>query len=63
MRVMAAITEPTVARRILDCMGLPPGAPPRTPARTSGFASGPWLEETVAADFDQTPPENWVSGA
>ncbi len=28
MRILAAITDPDVARRILDCLGLPPRAPP-----------------------------------
>jgi hypothetical protein len=41
MRVIAAMTEPTVAKAILKCMGLPPRAPPLTPARTFGFASDP----------------------
>ena len=62
MRVMAAITEPMVARRILECMGLPPRAPPLTPATTPSFAAAPWLEEP-AADFDQSPPADWKSGA
>ncbi len=62
MRVLAAITEPAIAKSILDCMGLPPRAPPLQPARAPDSAADPWLEEAVAADFDQTPPENWVSG-
>ena len=41
MRVIAAITEPTVAKRILECMRLPPRAPPLTPARTPDFAVDP----------------------
>ncbi len=28
MRLMAAITDPMIARRILKCLGLPPRAPP-----------------------------------
>jgi hypothetical protein len=63
MRVLAAITEPTVAKRILECMGLPQRAPPLTPASTSGFAIAPWLTEPAAADFDQTPPNDWDLGA
>jgi hypothetical protein len=63
MRVIAAITEPTVAKRILDCMGLPPRAPPLTPACTSGFAADPWLEDTEAGDFDQSPPDDRALGA
>jgi hypothetical protein len=63
MRVIAAITEPTVAKRILECMGLPPRAPPLKPARVVGFASGPWLGEIEAAGFDQSPPDDWDLGA
>ena len=63
MRVLAAITEPTVAERILECMGLPPRAPPLTPASTPDFAAGPWLAEPAGADFDQTPPDDWDPGA
>jgi hypothetical protein len=62
MRVIAAITEPAVAKRILEWMGLPPRAPPLTPARGSASVAEPWLEEP-AADFDQTPSEDWDSGA
>ena len=54
MRVIAAITEPTVAKAILKCMGLPPRAPPLTPPRTSDFAADAWLEKTEAAGFDIT---------
>ncbi len=63
MRVIAAITEPTLAKRILECMELPPRAPPLTPACTSGIVSDPWLEETEAAGFDQSPPDGWDPGA
>ena len=63
MRVIAAITEPTVAKRILGCMGLPPRAPPLTKADAPGVASEPWPEETAAAGFDQSPPDDWDLGA
>ena len=63
MRVIAAITEPAVAKRILECMDLPPRAPPLEPARTSVLASDPWLDETEAAGFDQSPSEAWDLGA
>jgi hypothetical protein len=63
MRVIAAITEPTVAKRILECMGLPPRAPPLEPARTSGIDAVPWLDEVEAAGFDQSPPDDWDLGA
>jgi len=59
MRVMAAITEPAVAQRILACMGLPPRAPPLVPAPSPAFASDSWLAEPAALDFDQTPPDDW----
>jgi len=64
MRVIAAITEPTVAKRILECMGLASRAPPLQPARASGSAATPWLEEHAAEDFDQTPPDDgWTLDA
>ena len=63
MRVLAAITEPTVAQRILIGMGLPPRAPPLVPASSPDPAVGFWLEEPASADFDQTPPDDWGSGA
>ncbi|MCP5068580.1 MAG: IS91 family transposase [bacterium] len=63
MRVIAAITEPVVARRILECMSLPPRAPPLEPARTSGFAADLWPEETGAEGFDQSPPDDWAPGS
>ena len=63
MRVLAAITEPGVAKRILDCMSLPSRAPPLAPARASVFASDPGLDGTEAAGFDQSPPEDWDLGA
>ena len=56
MRMIAAITEPTIAKRILKCMGLPPRAPPLAPAHSSGFAADPWLE--VPADYDQSAPDD-----
>ena len=63
MRMIAAITEPTVAKRILECMGLPPRAPPLTKADAPGVASEPWPEETDAAGFDQSPADDWDLGA
>jgi len=63
MRVLAAITEPTVAQRILVCMGLSPRAPPLVPASSPDPAADFWLEEPAAADFDQTPLDDWGSGA
>ena len=63
MRVLAVITEPAVARRILECLGLPPRGPPLTPASPPDGVPDPWLEQSGAGDFDQTPPEDWETGA
>lgn len=41
MRLIAAITEPDVARQILECLSLPPRAPPLTPATELGL--GPFV--------------------
>jgi len=62
MRVIAAITDPGVAKRILECIGLPPRAPPHRPALAQSSAANPRVEEP-ADDFDQTPPDDWGSGA
>jgi hypothetical protein len=58
MRVMAAITDPEVAGRILKCLSLPSRAPPLMPASPLDEATDPWLEEPDV-DFDQTAPEHW----
>jgi len=63
LRYLATITEPSVARRILECLGLSPRAPPITSASTPGWIPDPWLEPPAAADFDQTPTEDWDTGA
>jgi hypothetical protein len=60
MRVIAAITDPAVAKRILKCMGLPPRAPPLAPASTQGSSN--FSFEEPAEGFDQTPPDQWDSG-
>jgi hypothetical protein len=60
MRVLAAITEPAVAQRILECMALPSRAPPLAPACLSGSPVDAWLEEP--ADYDQSPPDDWEPG-
>ena len=57
MRMIAAISEPAIAKRILTCMGLPPRAPPPTPADRSPLASDPWLDEPL--DYDQSAPDDW----
>ncbi len=33
MRILAVIEDPSVARKILDCLGLPSRPPPVAPAR------------------------------
>ncbi len=62
MRVIAAITDPAVAKRILECMGLPPRAPPVRPASAQDSAATLWFEEP-AEDFDQTPLDDGNFGA
>ncbi len=66
MRILAAITDPSVARRILECLELPPRAPPLAPARDVdlGPAVGRSAIERLAEaagdsgyDFDQSPAE------
>jgi len=59
MRVIAAITDPAAAKRILRCMGLPPRAPPL--AAASKQSSAEFNVEDPAEDFDQTPPDHWNS--
>jgi hypothetical protein len=54
-RVIAAITEPAIAKRILECTGLPPRAPPLEPAHSSNAQVEPGLEEYVSVEFDRTP--------
>ncbi|MGH0034207.1 MAG: transposase [Myxococcota bacterium] len=72
MRVLAAITEPDVARRILACLNLPTRAPPLARSRPDGRTRG-WPEHEVpgaaethtpwsAFDFDQSPPAEWDVG-
>ncbi len=68
MRLLAAITDPGVARRILECLALPPRAPPLAPAKVidSGLVAGdsvfgPTLAETQSDpgfEFDQSPVED-----
>ena len=52
MRLIAAIEDPTVARKILECMELPARAPPLDPATAGtpylGQPEDGWL-------FDQSP--------
>jgi hypothetical protein len=57
LRLLAAIEEPEVARKILDCLDLPARAPPLLPAPDG--SAGQEIEssdEEPPWAFDQTPP-------
>ena len=60
MRLLAAIEDPEVARKILECLDLPARAPPLEPAPSSA-ALGAEAEfadqEQPSWEFDQTPPD------
>jgi hypothetical protein len=58
LRLVAAIEDPAVAQRILECIGLPARAPPITPA-TPGDAS-PDRESEIEDrwNFEQTPSDD-----
>jgi hypothetical protein len=68
MRLIAAITDPSVARRILECLALPPRAPPLAPANKidrEPIVGRSVFERTPAEadgdpgfDFDQSPVED-----
>lgn len=62
MRILTAITDPAVARRILKCLGLPARAPPLALAVPCEPAADSWLDEPEAYDFDQTLPGEWGHG-
>ena len=62
MRVLAAITNPGVARRILLCLGLPPRAPPLGAAPRHEGIDDPWIDASESLDFDQTPAGDWDPG-
>ena len=57
MRLLAAIEDPAVARKILECLDLPARAPPLRPAPNAPtwHETDAWAEQP-AWDFDQTPP-------
>jgi hypothetical protein len=55
---MAAIEDPAIARRILECIGLPARAPPiaaAAPGLEAVEACAPELDD--AWSFDQTAPD------
>jgi hypothetical protein len=59
MRLVSAIEDPAVARKILECLDLLVRAPPLTPApdTSAGHESATWDEDAARA-FDQTPPDD-----
>ena len=71
MRLLAAITDLSVARRILECLALPPRAPPLAPASEDRLetAIGPPAFEPMLAeahrdpgfDFEQSPVDDRFS--
>jgi hypothetical protein len=73
MRVLAAITEADVARRVLACLNLPTRAPPLAMKRPGGrISTWPELEPPSAGrtdalwsafEFDQSTPAEWDVGA
>jgi hypothetical protein len=58
LRLVAAIEDPAIARRILDCMGPFSRAPPLTPAASSDASPGRSSEADERGDFDQTLPDD-----
>jgi hypothetical protein len=58
LRLVAAIEDPAVARKILECLDLPARAPPLgpVPEDSAGRESEAW-DEVVPWAFDQTPPD------
>jgi hypothetical protein len=56
LRLIAAIEDPAVAQRILECIGLPARAPPLTPAAPVDVSPPRASEIEESWDFDQTPP-------
>lgn len=63
MRRVAAIEDPDVARKILECLDLPARAPPLSPApeesawhdSESGDEEPPWAFDQTTPDADGTP--------
>jgi hypothetical protein len=57
LRLIAAIEDPAIARRILECLGLPARAPPiAPPALSDSSSSGREPEPGERSEFDQTVP-------
>jgi hypothetical protein len=55
LRLIAAIEDPAVARKILECLRLPARAPPLEPAALDALDDGGPQAEEAACEFDQTP--------
>jgi hypothetical protein len=56
LRLIAVIEDPAIARRILECLGVPARAPPIAPATPMDASWGRQPETDADGDFDQTPP-------
>jgi len=73
MRVLAAITQADVARRILTCLNGPSRAPPLARSRPGGRTGARPADEAPSAgqadalwsalEFDQSTPAEWDAGA
>jgi hypothetical protein len=64
MRLIAAIEDPTLARKILECLKLPARSPPLVPAEADALDLGPddndwFLDQSLAHD----EPGTLVSGS
>ena len=62
MRLLAAIEDPEVARKILECLDLPARAPPLEPAPSSIGSETDFADQQQSWEFDQTPPEAGGTG-
>jgi hypothetical protein len=64
MRLLAAIEDPEVAQKILECLDLSARAPPLEPAPSS-VSLGPetdFADQEQSWEFDQTPPDADCTG-
>jgi len=59
MRLLAAIEDPEVARKILECLDLPARAPPLQPASSSVslWPEIDFADQEQSWEFDQAPPD------
>jgi hypothetical protein len=64
MRLLAAIEDPAVARKILECLDLPARAPPLKPAPStvSLGSEADFADQEQSWEFDQTPPDTDGTG-